>query len=123
MQRAVDAEIKRMLKDCHIEKEDEIKDDVFIQQTVTTVKKDRAIKLALDDRILNKAIDKDKYQMPNLENLMDMIAARPDSAKGEVWHSSVDLTYKYGQVPLPALVAKHCNFHIFGGESPARTVL
>ena len=30
MQKALDAEIKRLLKDGHIEKVDEIKDDVFI---------------------------------------------------------------------------------------------
>ena len=117
MQKAVDAEIKRLLKDGHIEKVDEIKDDVFIQLTVITVKKDRSVKIALDARALNKAIDNNKYQMPNLENLMDMIAERLDSEEGEVWYPSVDLTYAYGQVPLHAMTAKHCNFQIIGGES------
>ena len=37
LQNAVDAEIKRLLKDGHIEKINEIKDDVFIQPTVITV--------------------------------------------------------------------------------------
>ena len=74
LQNAVDAEIKRLLKDGHIEKINEIKDDVFIQPTVITVKKDRSVKIALDARALNQAIDKDKYQMPNLDNLQDMVA-------------------------------------------------
>ena len=39
LQNAVDAETKRLLKDGHIEKINEIKDDVFIQPTVITVKK------------------------------------------------------------------------------------
>ena len=65
LQNAVDAEIKRILKDGHIEKMNEIKDDVFIQPTVITVKKDRSVKIALDARALNQAID----QMPNLDNL------------------------------------------------------
>ena len=39
-----------------------------------TVKKDRSVKIALDARILNQAIEKDKYQMPNLENLLVMVA-------------------------------------------------
>ena len=38
LQNAVDAEIKRLLKDGHIEKINEIKDDVFIQPTILTVK-------------------------------------------------------------------------------------
>ena len=49
----------------YIEKVNEIKDDVFIQPTVITVKKDKSIKLALDARIMNENIKKDKYQMPN----------------------------------------------------------
>ena len=117
LQKAVDEEISRLLKEGHIEKIDEIKDDVFIQPTVITVKKDRSVKIALDARALNKAIDKDKYQMPNLDNLLDMVAEKLDTEEGEAWFSSVDMTYAYGQVPLHQLTAKHCNFQIIGGES------
>ena len=39
-----------------------------------TAKKDRKVKLALDARSLNNAILKDKFQMPNLENLMENVA-------------------------------------------------
>ena len=74
LQNAVDAETKRLLKDGHIEEINDIKDDVFIQPTVITVKKDRSVKIALDARALNQpAIDKDMYQMPNLDNLLDMV--------------------------------------------------
>ena len=100
LQKAVDEEISRLLKEGHIEKIDEIKDDVFIQPTVITVKKDRSVKIALDARALNKAIDKDKYQMPNLDNFLDMVAEKLDTEEGEAWFSSVDMTYAYGQVPL-----------------------
>ena len=117
LQKAVDAEISRLLKEGHIEKIDELKDDVFIQPTVITVKKDRSVKIALDARALNKAIDKDKYQMPNLDNLLDMVAEKLDTEEDEAWFSSVDMTYAYGQVPLHQLTAKHCNFQIIGGES------
>ena len=94
MQKAVYSEIKRFLKEGHIERVDEIKDHVFIQPTVITVKKDRSVKIALDARALNKAIVVDKYQMPNWENLMEIIAERLDISNGEVWYSSVDLTVK-----------------------------
>ena len=117
LQKAVDEDIGRLLKEGHIEKINEIKDDVFIQPTVLTVKKDRSVKLALDARALNRAIDKDKYQISNLKNLLDMVAEKLDSENGEAWFSSVNMTYAYGQIPLHLLGAKHCNFQIIGGES------
>ena len=75
------------------------------------------MKIALDARALNQAIDKDKYQMPNLDNLLDMVAEKLDTEEGEAWFSSVDMTYAYGQIPLHQLTAKQCNFQIIGGES------
>ena len=55
--------------------------------------------------------------MSNLENLMDMIAEKIDGKEGEVWYSSVDMEYAYGQVPLDESTAKNCNFRIIGGKS------
>ena len=75
------------------------------------------MKFALDARALNQAIDKDKYQMPKLDNLLDIVAEKLDNENGEAWYSSVDMTYAYGQVHLLSLTAKHCNFQIIGGES------
>ena len=74
LQEAVKKEIKRLLQEGHIVKVGEIKEDVFLQPTVITVKKDRRVKITLDARELNKNVVEDKYPMPNLENLMDMIA-------------------------------------------------
>ena len=85
LQNAVDAEIKKLLKEGHIEKINEIKDYVFIQPTVITVKKDRSVKLAFDARVLNQEIEKDKYQKPNSENMLDMVAEKLDSKDGEAW--------------------------------------
>ena len=117
LQKVVDEEIGRLLKEGHIEKITEIKDDVFIQPAVITVMRDRSVKKALDARALNRAIDKDKHQMPNLENLPDMVAEKQDSENGEAWFSSVDMTYAYGQIPLHLLTAKHYNFQVIGGGS------
>ena len=72
----VDKEIKQLLEQGHFEKVDTIKDDVFIQPVVITVKRDRSVKIALDARTLNNSIAKDKYHIPNLENLMNMIAKK-----------------------------------------------
>ena len=117
LQEQVDKEIEKLLKDGHIERIEKIQDDVFIQPTVITVKKDKSVKIALDARSLNQSIAKDKYQMPNLDNLIDMIAEELEKNEGEAWYSSVDMTYSYGQVPLHELTKKHCNFQKVGGES------
>ena len=117
LQKSEDSKRNRFLKEGHIEKVNEMKDNVFIQPTKITVKKDRSVKIALDARALNEAIDKDKYQMPNLENLLDMIAGRLDSETGVAWYSSLDMTCAYGQIPLHVQTAKHCNFQKIGGES------
>ena len=115
LQNQVDAEINKLLKEGHIEKVEKIRDDVFIQSTVITVKKDKSVKIALDARALNESIAKDKYQMPNLDNLIDLIAEKLDENKtGQAWYSSVDMTYAYGQIPLHELTKRHCNFQIIG---------
>ena len=45
---------------------EDISHEVFIQPVVITVKKDGRVKIALDARLLNNAILKEKHQMPNL---------------------------------------------------------
>ena len=57
-------------------------DKQFIQPVVKfiqPVKKDRSVKIALDARALNNEIVKDKYQMPNLEHLVDLVAEQLDN--------------------------------------------
>ena len=117
LQEQVGKEIEKLLKDGHFERIEKFQEDVFIQPTVITVKKDKSVKIALDARALNQSIAKDKYQMPNLDNLFDMIAEELEKNEGEAWYSSVDMTYAYGQVPLHELTKKHCNFQIVGGKS------
>ena len=41
------------------------------QPAVITVQRDKTVEVALDARQLDNAIQKVKYQMPNLENLME----------------------------------------------------
>ena len=67
---------------------------MIIQLVVITVKKDRSVKIALDARSLNNAILKDKYQMPNLENLMKKVAEFINGKqKEDVWFTSLDMVY------------------------------
>ena len=115
LQNQVDAEINKLLKEGHIEKVEKIRDDVFIQPTVITVKKDISVKIALDARALHESITKNKYQMPSLDNLIDLIAEKLDENEtGEAWYSSVEMTYAYNQIPLHELTKRHCNFQIIG---------
>ena len=86
LQDQVDSEITNLLDQGHIERVDTIKDDVFIQPVVITAKKDRSVKIAIDARALNDSIAKDKYQMPNLENLMDTVAEKIDGKEGQVFY-------------------------------------
>ena len=50
--------------------------------------------------------------MSNIENLIDILAEKLYLEKSEAWYSSADMTFAYGQVPLPLQTAKHCNLQI-----------
>ena len=76
----------------HIEKVNERKDDVFVQPTVITMKRDKSIKIALDARVMNENIKSDKYQMPNLDDLLcTLTEISTQDGEREVWFTSVDL--------------------------------
>ena len=68
-----------MLEEGHIERVTEVTDKEFLQLVVITVKRNKSAKIALDARALNKGLIKDKYQMPNLEHLVDMFAEQLDN--------------------------------------------
>ena len=72
------------------------------------------MKIVLDARMLNQMIAKDKYQMPNLDNLFDLIAEKLEEKEGEARYASVDMTYAYGQIPLQERAKRHCIFQIVG---------
>ena len=101
LQEAVEAEIDKLLEESHIRIVETVSDEVFIQPVVVTVKKDKTVKIALDARSLNNAILKEKYQMPNLDNLMEPVAEIINSDnQGEVLFTSSDMLYAYGQTDL-----------------------
>ena len=73
----------------------------------------------MDSKIINKAMHKNKYQMQNIDCLMDNIAQSisESSHEGEVLFSTIDLWYAYSQLPLGEATAKLCNFSIVGGQA------
>ena len=71
LQPFVNEELKKLLDEEHVIKVNNCSDKNFIQPTVITVESDKTVELALDSKILNKSIQKNKYQMPNIDNLID----------------------------------------------------
>ena len=118
LQEKVDKEIDKLLGQGHIQKLEECSDKYFVSPIVITVKKDVSVKLALESRELNKQVLKNKYQMPNIEELMDIVGQSIRERKhGDVFFTTMDLTYAYGQLPLNENTSKHCNFSLVGGSS------
>ena len=118
LQEKVDKEIDKLLRQGHIEKLTECSDKYFVSPIVITVKKDGSVKLALESRELNKQVHKNKYQMPNIEELMDTVGQTISERKpGDVYFSTMDLTYAYGQLPLSPETSVQCNFSLVGGKS------
>ena len=116
----VDKEIQHLLNTNQIIKLEKCSDQVFISPVVITVKHDHSIKLALDSKLLNDAIDKNKYRMQSIDNLMDSVAKYISDNKkkqGNFLFSKVDLKYAYSQIPLHPEIRKHCNFNNLGGKS------
>ena len=116
----VDNEIQHLVDTNQIIKLENCSDQVFISPVVITVKHDQSIKLALDSKLLNDAIDKNKYQMQSIDNLRDSVAKYISDNKNEQGNflfSKIDLKYAYSQIPLHPEIRKHCNFNILGGKS------
>ena len=101
-------EHEKLLNEDYIEKLTNCSDPFFISSTVITVKKDRSIKIAFDSKILNKAIHKNKYQMPNIDSLIQTISQTLSTAPQETaYFTTLDLQYAYSQLNLHIDTARH----------------
>ena len=74
LQERVEGELNKLMDQNHIILLDKSSDRQFISPIAITVKEDQTAKLALDSKKINKFIDKNNYQMPNIEMLLDNIA-------------------------------------------------
>ena len=115
----VSDELKKLSDQGHIEKLNECSDKHFISPIVITVNKDKYVKLALDSKVSNKDIHKNKYQMPNLDSLIDSISQHiNDSNEADnVYFSTIDLKDAYRRLKLHPDTSRHCNFNIICGDS------
>ena len=118
IQDKVQAELDKLLSEGHIERLDKCTSDCFIAPIVITAKKDNSIKLALDAKPINRQLYKNKYQMPNVDELIDgdsqIITA---TSEGSLYFTVLDLKYAYSHIRLTAETAKQCNFNIVGGQA------
>ena len=87
LQENVDTEINKLRKQGHIEKLTECSDKYFVSPIVITVKKDGSVKLALESREINKQVHKNKYQIPNIEELMDTVGQTNSEKNQEAYTS------------------------------------
>ncbi len=61
---------------------------------------------------------KNKYQMPNIDELIDKIGHIITSRKpGRVYFTVLDMRYAYGQLKLSLETSRQCNFSIVGGAA------
>ena len=117
LQPKVKIELEKLLNEGHIEKLTNCSDQFFIYPIVITVKKDQSIKIALDFKILNKAIHKNKYQMPTIDSLIQTISQTLSTAPQETaYFTTLDLQYAYSQLNLHSDTAHHCNFTFVSGD-------
>ena len=93
-------------------------DNNFITPIVTTVKRDKTVKLAIDSKILNKTMHKNKYQMSYIDNLIDTIQQilNTNASHKTGYLSTLDLKNAYSQLNLYPETSQHCNFNIISGE-------
>ena len=118
LQDRVTAEIKKLIKNKHIEKLEKSRTDHFIAPIVLTAKKDGTIKLALNAKPMNAQIWQNKYQMPNMHELIDSAAqVITRDTPGKVYFTSLDIKYAFSQLPFSDLTRSHCNFSILCGEA------
>ena len=120
IQEKVEHEIRSSIDQSHIIRLEKCSDQQFISPIVITVKKDGSIKLAMDSKQINKSIHKNKYQMPNIDVLLDNIAQsahKGTNKPGLTYFSTIDLRYAYSQLPLDASTRTLCNFSIIGGQA------
>ena len=120
IQEKVEQELRSLIDQGHIVELEKCNDQQFISRIVITVKKDQSIKLAMDSKQINKMMHKKKYQMPNIDVLLDNVAQSAQQGHnkpGTTLFSTIDLRYAYSQLKLDDATREQSNFSIIGGHA------
>ena len=113
-------EFKELIDEKQTKKLTKWLDEHFISPVVITVKSNQSIKIALDFKILNDAIHKNKYQMQSVDHLMDKFAMKISELRTnevKLYFNRIDLKYAYSLLPLHPDTQKHCNLNILKGNA------
>ena len=115
----IEKKIEKLLTEGPIKKLDKCTTDCFIAPIVLTVKKkDDSIKLALDAKPINRQMFENKYQMPNVDEIIDGVSQIvTENKESTLYFTVLDLQYAYSQLKLAADTAKQCDFNIVGGKA------
>ena len=112
---SVKTELNTLKDKGHNKKLENCDEDCFIRPIVINCKKDKSIKL--DSKFINKKFYKNKYQMSNIPELVDNVAAQiANDSVGEVWFTNLDLKKAYSPFALDEITSDQCNFSIVGGD-------
>ena len=118
MQKAVETELEKLIKEGHVEKRQEVGEDIFVSPVVVTRKSDGSVKIALDAVELNRQIVRKTMQIPILAELLDQISIKISEGRGKpLFISTIDLKYAFGQNALHKNTAKHCVAAIVGEKA------
>ena len=111
-------ELDNLLSEGRLTKLDKCPSDCFNAPIVITVKKDDSIKLAVDAKPINRQLYKNKYQMHNVDELLDGVSQIVMAkTQGTLYFAVLDLKYAQSQLRSTAETAKKCNFNIVGGQA------
>ena len=106
--------IRLLMEQGDIEKLDKCTTDFFIAAHCDK----SSFKLALNAKPMNVQIWKNKYQMPNIHELINSVAQTiTKDVPGKVWFTSLDLEHALSQLPLSSFTSSHCNFNILCGDA------
>ena len=98
---------RKLLLEGHIQRLDKCTSDCFIAPIVITVKKDESMKLALDAKSINRQLYKNKYQIPNVDELLDGVSQIVTAqAAVTLIFTVLDLKYAYSQLKLTPETAR-----------------
>ena len=74
LQEDVGRELEKLIKSGHLEKVKDVDEDCFVSPVVITVKNDKSVKIALDQRKVIDSSIKMRRHMPNMEELLIQIS-------------------------------------------------
>ena len=118
LQPVVNAELKKLFAKRHIIKLKSYSDKNFISPIVISFRRSETVKTTPDSKILIKSINKNKYQTPYIDNLIDTIQENlnTNASSETAYLSTLDLKYAYSYLNVDSETSRHWNSNIVSGE-------